>query len=50
MEAEHLISPAETGECVTLGGISTTVRRLEHEGSAGGVEGCQDDNEDAEGD
>ena len=45
METEHPIPPTETGECA-----KPAVRRLEHEGSAGGIEGCQDDNEDAEGD
>lgn len=33
-----------------LGSASATVTRLEGEGSDGGVEGCQDDNEDVDGD
>ena len=37
-------------QCDVLGDISDTVTHVEDEGSDGGVEGCQDDDKDVEGD
>ena len=50
MEAKHASSSTDTRECDTLGTASTVITQVEVEGSDGGVEGSQDDNEDAEGD
>ena len=45
---EHPVSSTDTRECDVLGSASATIMQVE--GSDGGVEGSQDDNEDAEGD
>jgi hypothetical protein len=46
---EHLISSTETKGCDAFDSISVPVTQVEDDGSDGGVEGPQDDNEDVEG-
>ena len=47
---EKAISSVGTEANEALGNASITVTRLGGEGSDGGVDGCQDDREDADGD
>ena len=43
-------SSTDNRDCDTLGTVSAVITQVEVEGSDGGVEGSQDDNDDAEGD